>query len=336
MTAVSERPLFGGKSPEPLPWNPLPHMQEWLDNLVAEEVTHGYIRMARVGLAHFAAFCEGENVEHPEEITRHHILRFQTYLTKVTKKDGEPLSLGYRKQLLKYIRNWINWLAEVEHIEKNPWVRIKVGRVAKLPKPLEDDEIELLFSTHKQQAFSVPPFYYHRREAMLVLLYAWGLRLHELQSLTVTAMDMRLDYVTVRNKSRQGSANSKKVLPYGDELKNVVQRWLRLRATKANVGEDALFIDQYGRPLGQQSIRKIVTELGRRAGVQINPHRLRDTFGTTMLDNDVPVERIMKMMGHTQRSQTLAYSRVNDHKVKESHDQVVNPLINKLLGGELP
>jgi len=336
MSVASERPLFGGKSPAALPWNPLPHMEEWLDNLAAEEVSLGYIKPAKVGLAHFATFCAGENISHPDEITRHHILRFQTYLTTITKQSGEPLSLGYRRQLLKYVRNWINWLRGVDHIETNPWVRIKVGRVDKKPKPLEDDEIALLFSTHKQQAFSITPFYYHRREAMLVLLYGWGLRLHELQSLTVAAMDMRLDYVTVRNKSRQGSANSTKVLPYGEELKHVVERWLRLRATKATVGEDALFIDSTGRPLGAHMMRKIITDLGRRAGVPINPHRLRDSFGTTMLDNDVPVEQIMKMMGHTQRSQTLAYARVNDHKIKASHDQVVNPLINKLLGGRLP
>lgn len=336
MTTAPERPLFGGKSPAPLPWNPLPHMEEWLDNLTAEEVSEGYIRSAKVGLAHFATFCAAEDIQHPGEITRQHILRFQTYLTTVIKQNGEPLSLSYRKQLMKYVRNWVNWLHGVEHIDTNPWVRIRVGRVDKKPKPLEDEEIALLFDTHKQQAFSVPPFFYHRRETMLVLLYGWGLRLHELQSLTVAAMDMRLDYVTTRNKSRQGSANSTKVLPYGDELKNVVQRWLRVRSTKATVGEDALFIDQSGRPLSAHVMRKIITDLGRRAGVPINPHRLRDSFGTTMLDNDVPVEQIMKMMGHTQRAQTLAYARVNDHKIKESHDQVVNPLINKLLGGQLP
>lgn len=336
MTATNERRLFGGKSPTPLPWTPLPHMQEWLDNLVAEEVTEGYIKPARVGMAHFAAFAAAEGIRHPDEITRHHILRFQTHLTTITKQNGEPLSLAYRKQLMKYVRNWINWLAAVEHIETNPWVRIKVGRVDKKPKPLEDDEIALLFDSHRQQAFSITPFYYHRRETMLVLLYGWGLRLHELQSLTVAAMDMRLDYVTVRNKSRQGSSNSTKVLPYAAAMKDVVQRWLRVRATHALVGEDALFIDQNGRPLSAHSMRKIITDLGRRAGIQINPHRLRDSFGTTMLDNDVPVEQIMKMMGHTQRSQTLAYARVNDRKVKESHDQVVNPLINKLLGGRLP
>lgn len=335
MTTAPERP-FGGKSPAPLPWNPLPHMEEWLENLAAEEVSPGYINPARVGLAHFSAFCAGENIQHPDEIERAHILRFQAYLTKLTKQNGEPLALSYRKQLMKYVRNWINWLEECEHIERNPWVRIKVGKVEKKPKPLEDDEIALLFATHRQQAFAINPFFYHRRETMLVLLYGWGLRLHELQSLSVASVDMRLDYVTVRNKSRVGSANSTKAMPFGDELKAVVQRYLRVRSVHAEVGEDALFIDNSGKPLSAHSMRKIITDLGRRAGIQVNPHRLRDSFGTTMLDNDVPVEQIMKMMGHTQRSQTLAYARVNDHKVKESHDAVVNPLINKLLGGHLP
>lgn len=336
MSAEPVQRPFGGKSPAPLPWNPLPYMDEFLENLAAEDVSEGYIRPAKVGLSHFATFCAGEGIHHPDEITRHHLLRFQTHLTTLTKQNGEPFALSYRKQLLKYVRNYINWLHDCEYIETSPWVRIRVGRVEKKPNPLEDDEIALLFATHKQQAFRITPFYYHRREVMLVLLYGWGLRLHELQSLTVAAMDMRLDYVTVRNKSRAGSANSTKVLPYGSELKAVVQRWLRVRTQHAVVGEDALFIDQYGKPISAHSLRQVITELGRRAGVTVNPHRLRDSFGTTMLDNDVPVEQIMKMMGHTQRSQTLAYSRVNDHKVKESHDAVVNPLIQQLLGGKLP
>lgn len=334
---VEQRVYFGGKSPQALPWKPLPYMEEWLDELRAGEITEEYIRSAKVGITHFATFLVGQGILHPAEIERAHILRFQAYLTTITKQDGHPLSLSYRKQILKYVRAWINWLERVEHIDVNPWRNIRVGRVDKKPKPLEDDEIALLFETHRQQAFSINPFYFHRREVILVLLYGWGLRLHELQSLTVTSMDMRLDYVTVRNKSRAGSANETKVLPYGEEMKKVVQRWLRLRASRANVGEDALLVDWNGGPLTAQNTRRIITELGRRAGIEINPHRLRDSFGTTMLDNDVPVEQIMKMMGHTQRSQTLAYARVNDHKVKESHDSVVNPLLNKLLGGqELP
>jgi site-specific recombinase XerD len=333
---MSERPLFGGKSPKALPWKPLPHMEEWLDNLHADGTSTGYINAARAGLAHFSNFLAGEGIQHPDEITRHHILRFQAHLTTLRKQNGDPLALSYRQQLVKYVGAWINWCAEVEHIERSPWVRIKVGRVAKQPKPLEDEEVARLFDAHRQMAFTISPFFYHRREVILVVLYAWGLRIGELEALTVTAMDMRLDYVTSRNKSRAGSANSTKTLPYSDEMKQVVGRWLRIRSTKAKIGEDALLIDHSGKPLNQHAIRKIITELGRRAGVDVNPHRLRDTFGTTMLDNDVPVERIQKMMGHTRREQTLAYSRVNDPKIKESHDAVMNPLIKTLLGGKVP
>lgn len=331
------RELFGGKSATvTLPWEPLPHMEEWLENLAADEVSSGYIGPARSGLAHFAAFCATEGLKHPDEIERRHILRFQTHLLTLTKANGDLFSMSYRKQIQKYVRNWINWLERLHYIQENPWVNVRVGRVDKQPKPLEDDEIALLFDTHRQQAFSIPPFYYHRRETMLALLYGWGLRIHELQSLTVMSMDMRLEFVTVRNKSKAGSSNREKALPYGDELKAVVGRYLRVRAKNAQVGEDALIIDKNGNPLSVYSMRDVITDLGKRAGISVTPHRFRDSFGTTMLDNDVPVERIMKMMGHTQRAQTLAYSRVNDHKLKESHDAVMAPLINKLITGGLP
>jgi len=328
---MTEGLLFGGKAPKALPWKPLPYMEEYLENLAIDERADGYITPTKVGLKHFGVFAAEEGIKHPDEIQRHHILRFQAYLTNVTKEDGDLLSVAYRQQILKYVRAWINWLQDVEHIDHNPWVRIRVGRQIKKPKPLEDDEIALLFDAHRQQAFAITPFFYHRREVILVLLYAWGLRIHELQSLTVVAMDVRLEWVTVRNKG-----GGTKTLPYGKELKQVVQRWLIHRSKHAQPGEDALLVDQQGGQLSVAMIRKIVAECGSRAGISITPHRLRDSFGTTMLDNDVPVERIMKMMGHSQRSQTLAYARVNNPKVKESHDAVINPLIQKLLGGQVP
>ena len=303
-----------------LPWNPLPYMDEYLENLQVDERSPDYIRMVKVGLGRFATFLTEQGVTHPEEIERMHILRFQAHLNEMN------MAVSYKQQLLKYVRSWINWLDELDYITDSPWVRIKVGVTPKKPKPLEDEEIALIFDAHKRQAFSISPFVFHRREVILCVLYGWGLRIHELQSLNVTQMDLRQDYVTVRNKG-----GTKKTLPYGDTMKQVIQRWLRIRASKSNVGEDALLVGSNGDRMSIQMIRKIVTEIGHTAGVSINPHRLRDTFGTTMLDNDVEVERIMKMMGHTQRSQTLAYARVNDHKLKESHDRVMDPILDHLL-----
>lgn len=320
---MTDKPLFGGKAPVALEWRPLPHMEEYLDNLRADDKTPSYIRSTKLALTRFALFLESEGVRHPDEITRSHILRYQSHLAE------QDLKVTYRQQMLKLAGIWIRWLQDVEHIDHNPWVRIRVGRVTKKPKPLENDEIASLFAAHKQQAFSLAPFYYHRREVILVLLLGWGLRLHELRALTVASLDMRLEWVIVRNKG-----GGTKTLPFGDEMKQVVNRYLNHRVRKP--GEDALLVDQYGNQLSQDMIYRTVVELGSRANVTINPHRLRDTCGTILLDEDVPVERIMKILGHTQRAQTMAYSRVNEPKVKESHDAVMNPLFQKLLGGKLP
>lgn len=327
---MSTQQLFGGKAPDALPWRPLPHMEEYLQNLEVDGRAPSYLRAVKLGLTRFALFLEGEGIKHPAEITRPLILRYQAHLADL-EVDGKRLAVSYRQQMMKYVRGWIGWLLEVEYIDTNPWIRIRVGRVNKKPKPLEDDEVAALFASHRQQAFSLTPFYYHRREVIITLLLGWGLRIHELRALTVTRLDMRLDWVTSRNKG-----GSEKVLPFGSEMKQVVGRYLTHRTKHAVAGEDALLIDQRGNPLSQDMIYKIVVDLGSRSGVEINPHRLRDTCGTVLLDNDVPVERIMKILGHTQRAQTLAYSRVNDHKVKEAHDQVMNPLFSKLLGGTLP
>lgn len=322
------KPMFGGKGPKAIVWNPLPHMEEWLENLRIDEKDDGYINAAKVGLAHFGNFAIQEGLKHPEEIERHHVLRFQVYLTNLRKEDGEPLALSYRQQLMKYVRSWVNWMLELEYLTHNPWIRIRIGQTLKKPKPLEDDEIATLFDTHRRQAFSSPPFFYHRRETVLVLLYGWGLRIHELAALSVANMDMNQDFVTCINKG-----GGTKVLPYNDEMKQIVQRWLIQRGKKSVPENDSLLIDSHGQPMSTKMIYKTIADLGNKAGVVINPHRLRDSFGTKMLEEGVPVERIMKMMGHTQRAQTLAYARVNDHTLKTSHDGVMTPLIKKLVGG---
>ena len=73
--------LFGGKSPEALPWRPLPFMEEYLSNLEVDGRASTYLRAVKLGLTRFALFLEGESIKHPAEITRSHILRYQAYLT---------------------------------------------------------------------------------------------------------------------------------------------------------------------------------------------------------------------------------------------------------------
>lgn len=306
---------------DPIPWEPLPYMEEYLNELEGQLRAPSYIEKVKLGLAHFSQFCIGEVVAHPAQITRDHLLRFQAVVNR-----NSEWAKSYKQQLLKYVRGWMNWLARVGYITQSPWREIRIGRVEKKPNPLSDDEVASLFEAHRRQAFQIQPFAFHRREVILTLLYAWGLRVHELLALNVTNVDVRLDFVTAINKG-----GGSKSLPYAPSMKRVIQRYLPLRARVAVMGEDALLIDQQGRRLSTDMVYKIITELGKRAGVSVHPHQLRDTCGTHLLDSDVEVERVMQILGHSNIKQTLAYSRVNNHKVAEAHARAMNPRLDKLL-----
>lgn len=310
---------------EPIPWTPLPHMQEYLDELASQLKAEDYVRKIKSALAYFSTFLRAEGVRTADEIERAHIVQFQSWV------NDQGWSRSYSHQLMAYLRGWLNWMEDVEYIEDNPWRRIKLKSYSKQPKPIDEDELGLLFETHRKQAFSMPPFFWHRREVMLTLLYGWGLRIHELVNLTVGQMDMRQDFVTLRQK---GGRN--KNLPYTDPIRDTVSRYLRARTQYAAPGEDALLIDQQGRAISIQTVRKVITDLGKAAGVDVNPHRLRDTFGTDAINSDMPVERISKIMGHTNLRQTLAYSDINNRSLYEAHDTAMTPRLNRLLGRPTP
>lgn len=306
-----------------LTYTPMASMDEYLDELAANGRNPDYIRTVRNGLLHFSEYMRGENVMHPEEITRQHLVRFQGRCNQ--RVADEEWKKSYSIEVQKKVRAWLNWASGVGYVTKNPWLEIRLPATVKQPKPLSDDDLTLLLRSHTRDAFQIEPFIFHRRDVILCLLYAWGLRIHELEALTVGSMDMRLDFVTAKNKG-----GTTKTLPYTDEIKRIVGRWLKVRGQHSMIGEDSLLITSSGTRLPKEQIREIVTELGRKAGVQINPHRLRDTCGTHLLDSDVPAERVQKILGHANLKQTLAYSKVNNKKVHESLTEAMDPRLMNL------
>lgn len=318
MTLATKIPSNFG--PDRLVFTPMPHMDEYLDELEARTCKPSYIRAVKNSLAHLSSHLISEGLVDPAQIQRHHLISFQAIVNN--NPDWKP---SYRQMILKYVRGWISWGVALGYIPIDPWVKIKIGTTPKKPKPLEDGDLALLFAAHRRGAFLMTPFAYHRREMILCLLYGWGLRVHELEALNVTNMDVSLDYVECINKG-----GGSKSLPYSPEIKKVFTRWITNRSRNAVVGEDALIITSTGRRMPDRAIADIISDLGVSAGVRVNAHRLRDTCGTNLLDADVPVERVMKILGHTNTKQTLAYARVNDHKVKESHEVAMDPLLANL------
>ena len=56
-------------------------------------------------------------------------------------------------------------------------------------------------------------------------------------------------------------------------------------------------------------------ELGRR--VNVTPHQWRHTFGTRLINNDVPQETVRRLLDHTSHAMTSHYARLADETIRE-------------------
>lgn len=318
-------PLYGAfaaAKATALNFQPMPAMQEFLDQLAAEGRAAGHIRLCRAALHHLTENMRTQNILVPQDIRRENLILFQGWV------NNQAWKPSYRVELLKKVKHWLSWLVEIHYIQATPWFGIRTGTTVKTPKPLSADELAELFARHRQDAFSTTPFVYHRREAILVMLYGWGLRIHELCALEVGDLSLEKKFVRAINKG-----GTYKTLPYLDEIKMSWRRYETWRARVAKPSELGAFINRSGNRMRTSDVWEVVHNLGEAAGVHVNPHRFRDTCATRLLDEDMAVERVAMLLGHATIKTTLGYGRVNDHKVAEALDGAMSTHLNGLIFG---
>jgi site-specific recombinase XerD len=66
-----------------------------------------------------------------------------------------------------------------------------------------------------------------------------------------------------------------------------------------------------GRAQGSRhQICRIVRRIGRRAGVSVHPHQLRQTLATQAINRGMRLEAIAALLGHRSMEMTLIYARI--------------------------
>jgi len=225
---------------------------------------------------------------------------------------------------LSCLRGFYKWLLLDRRIHHDPTVNIESPKAWKvLPKSLAEPEVTEMLeratmaASHPQaQATAL------RDRAILELLYAGGLRVSEVTSLSTSDLALDLGRVQVR-----GKGDKERIVPLGRSALDALENYLRegrphleristARKHKPTRPDGArLFLSLRGMPLTRQWVWSLV----KMANGQASPHMLRHSCATHMVEHGADLRSVQLLLGHADISTTQVYTHLALGRLKAVH-----------------
>lgn len=275
-------------------------------------------------LRRFTEFIHSNSIP-PEKFQRGDFLKFLSSLER--KKPGKPETKGAagkgdaRKfssrslaRTVSSLRSFFRFAAREGILPASPISGVRGPRIGRpLPKYLTVTEVERLLDAPDRRTPEGM-----RDRAMLMLMYAAGLRASEVVSLRMENVDANAGFLRVL-----GKGGKERVVPVAetalDALREYVKEWrprfLKKKAT------NTLFLSRLGRQITRQTLWNRITLWARQAGLpaKISPHTLRHSFAGHLLAGGADLRAVQAMLGHADISTTQIYTHVTPERLREVH-----------------
>lgn len=225
------------------------------------------------------------------------------------------------KRKIASVKALFHYLEEEEIIEVNPFHKIKTKfkEEAVLPKIIPRGTIEKLLSyLYIQEANAENTAWQHkmilRDIAIIEMLFATGMRISELCHLQSRLFDLDTGVLCIRGKGAK-----ERYLQIGNVDVLATLREYKDEFTDAIKEHGYFFVNRYGQPLSEQSARRMIHKYAEILQVDINitPHMFRHSFATFLMEEDVNIRYIQKMLGHSSITTTQIYTYVATEKERE-------------------
>ena len=285
------------------------------------------LRVYQFDLQHFNRFLSGEEppISSYSEVTRSIL---ENYLFSL-----ERYSVKTVKRKFACIRSLFHYLEYDEKIAQNPFARfhLNIREPYRQRTIMNFEEIRRFLSVaygekpcslpEQPEAYTARPlkitseeFIWIRDIAILELLFAGGLRVSELCSLTLYDVNLKHNAIMIHGKGNK----ERLIYLENREVILAVNNYLFQRKG-ASVDLPYMFITKFGRMLSTQAVRNLVTKYTRLAGIQKNvtPHVFRHTFATLLLEEGVDIKYIQDFLGHSSISTTQIYLHTTNRQKRK-------------------
>tara|TARA_A100001388_G_C28773608_1_gene505600 strand:+ start:748 stop:1641 length:894 start_codon:yes stop_codon:yes gene_type:complete len=209
------------------------------------------------------------------------------------------------------LRNFYRYLHKNKEIDANPFDAIQSPKVEeRLPKSLTPEDVEKLLSFVPKTPWDF------RDKAFLELLYSSGLRVSEAVNVNITSFESDFSFIKVLGKGKK-----ERMLPVGKFAREAIEEWLKVRES-LNIEIDALFTNKYGKRISVRAMQERLYNISVSQGMPpVNPHMLRHSFATHILESSGDLRSIQEMLGHSSLSTTQIYTKLNFQQLANIYDK---------------
>jgi len=187
----------------------------------------------------------------------------------------------------------------------------------RLPKTATEKQVEALLNAPSTQTACGL-----RDRAILETLYATGLRVSELLSLTVDDVSRGGDELRII-----GKRNKERIVLLGSKAREALQAYLLrgrpvLAAKNTKPDSGVLFLGSRGTELVASSVWRIIQKYVKAvsASLKISPHTLRHSFATHMMSRGADLRTVQELLGHESVVTTQVYTHVSLERLKAVYD----------------
>lgn len=255
----------------------------------------------------YLEYFEEKEINYCLDIKKEDLISYLEYL------DKEEYSIYSVVRKISTFRNFHSFLHKKYHVADISEQIENPRFYKKIPNVLSIEEVEKLLDLSLNTAYD------YRNKAMLELMYATGLRVSELVSLTMANVDLDDGFVRLF-----GKGNKERIVPIGEVALKYLNIYLvqyRDSLKKKRLC-DYLFLNNHGQGMTRQGFFKILKTIAKDKGIDknITPHMLRHSFATHLLNNGADLKSIQMMLGHNNLSTTQIYTTVGNEVLKENYD----------------
>jgi integrase/recombinase XerD len=162
--------------------------------------------------------------------------------------------------------------------------------------------------TERQKQISV------RNTAIIELLFATGARISEICSLKAENIDLSAKTVRIFGKG----AKERIIQIENDDVVAILKKYILLNSDYIR-SDGYFFLNNRNNRLSEQSVRTIIANLEKQINspIHITPHMFRHSVATLLLEEDVDIRYIQRILGHSSINTTQIYTHVTSSKQRE-------------------